>query len=40
LAGAIERALIEAYIMGTAGLLLIVTVATLFLFKRGMASTD
>jgi hypothetical protein len=40
LAGAIERALIETYIMSTAGLLLIVTVATLFLFKRGMASTD
>jgi hypothetical protein len=40
LAGAIERALIETYIMSTAGLLLIVTVATLFLFKGGVASTD
>jgi hypothetical protein len=40
LAGVIARTQIEAYIMSTAGLLLIVTVATLFLFKRGVASTD
>jgi hypothetical protein len=40
LAGVIARTQIEAYIMSTAGLLLIVTVATLFLFKGGVASTD
>jgi hypothetical protein len=40
LAGAIARTQIEAYLMSPAGLLLIVAVATLFLFKRGMASTD
>jgi hypothetical protein len=40
LAGVIARTQIETYIMSTAGLLLIVTVATLFLFKGGMASTD
>ena len=40
LAGVIARTQIEAYIMSAAGLLLIVTVATLFLFKRGAASTD
>ena len=40
LAGVIERTLIESYIMSTAGLLLIVMVAALFLFKRGVASTD
>jgi len=40
LAGAIARTQIEAYLMSPAGLLLIVAVATLFLFKRGVASTD
>ena len=40
LAGVIARTQIEAYIMSTAGLLLIVTVATLFLFKGAVASTD
>jgi hypothetical protein len=36
LAGVIERTLIETYIMSTAGLLLIVMVAALFLFKGGV----
>ena len=40
LAGVIARTQIETYIMSTAGLLLIVMIATLFLFKGGMASTD
>ncbi len=40
LAGVIERTQIEAYIMSVAGLLLIVTVAALFLFKGTVASTD
>ena len=40
LAGVIARTQIETYIMSTAGLLLIVTVATLFLFKGAVASTD
>ena len=40
LARAIERTQIETYAMSAAGLLLIVAVATLFLFKGGLASTD
>ncbi len=40
LAGVIERTQIEAYLMSAAGLLLIVMVAALFLFKGAVASTD